>query len=189
MPDHIFRTPGEPFTPPASLRIARVPSPMGDLAIATCSDALCGASFNGDTASLAAALRSQFTSSSVEEGPIAPAIRDAFAAYFSGELNALDEIAVIATGSTFECAVWRALLDIPVGETRSYGEIAKAVGDPGAARAVGVANARNPVPLVVPCHRVIGADGSLVGFGGGMERKVWLLRHERARAVAQGELF
>jgi methylated-DNA-[protein]-cysteine S-methyltransferase len=78
-------------------------------------------------------------------------------------------------GSDFERRVWNALLEIPYGESTSYGEIARRVGEPGAARAVGVANARNPIAVIVPCHRVIGADGSLTGYGGGLARKRFLL--------------
>jgi methylated-DNA-[protein]-cysteine S-methyltransferase len=78
-------------------------------------------------------------------------------------------------GSAFERRVWSALLQIPYGESTSYGEIARRIGEPGAARGVGVANARNPIAVIVPCHRVIGADGSLTGYGGGLERKRFLL--------------
>ena len=88
----------------------------------------------------------------------------------------------------FEMRVWRALLGIPYGETRSYGQLAAGLGSTNAARAVGLANSRNPIAVVVPCHRVIGADGSLTGFAGGMARKRWLLVHERGVAgEAKGE--
>jgi len=85
-------------------------------------------------------------------------------------------------GTPFQLQVWAALEHIPFGETISYGELARRVGAPGAARAVGLANGRNPVPIVVPCHRVIGADGTLTGYGGGLDRKRWLLAHESGRA-------
>jgi len=85
-----------------------------------------------------------------------------------------------ARGTPFQQRVWAALLDIAPGETISYGELARRVGSPAAVRAVGGANARNPLSIVVPCHRVVGADGALTGFGGGVERKRWLLAHERA---------
>ena len=81
-------------------------------------------------------------------------------------------------GTPFQRKVWSALRDIGVGRTASYSEVAKAVGSPSAVRAVGAANGANPIPIVIPCHRVIGADGSLCGYGGGLERKRWLLRHE-----------
>jgi methylated-DNA-[protein]-cysteine S-methyltransferase len=84
--------------------------------------------------------------------------------------------------------VWQALLDIPFGDTESYGQLARRIGNPGASRAVGLANNRNPVAIIVPCHRVIGADGSLTGYGGGLDRKSWLLVHEGA-ASAQTALW
>ena len=102
----------------------------------------------------------------------------AFEAYFAGELEALDGLRATADGTAFQSAVWRALSEIPCGETRSYGEIARRVGKASATRAVGMANNANPLGVVVPCHRVIGADGSLTGYGGGIERKRWLLAHE-----------
>ncbi len=107
--------------------------------------------------------------------------------YFAGELHVIDDLPVATLGSEFQRAVWAQLRRIPCGETISYGEMARRVGDPGASRAVGLANNANPVGIVVPCHRVIGADGRLVGFGGGMERKRWLLSHE-SRAGRTPEL-
>lgn len=108
-------------------------------------------------------------------------------AYFAGTLGAIDAIPVATGGTAFQRAVWAALREIPCGATRSYGEIARRIGNPAACRAVGLANNRNPIGIVVPCHRVVGADGSLTGYGGGMDRKRWLLAHEGAtlrRAVA-----
>ena len=98
--------------------------------------------------------------------------------YFAGERTAFD-LPLRPVGSDFELAVWHQLTRIPYGETRSYGYVAKAVGEPGGAQAVGAANGRNPLAVVVPCHRVIGADGSLVGFGGGLPRKRFLLDLEQ----------
>lgn len=110
--------------------------------------------------------------------------------YFEGRTTPLREartgtfaLRLAPRGSAFQQAVWRALLDIAPGETASYGEVAAAAGRPGAARAVGQAVGSNPLSIVVPCHRVIGADGSLTGFGGGLHRKVWLLQHEGSRAA------
>ncbi len=94
--------------------------------------------------------------------------------YFAGARKEFD-VPLALEGNPFEVEVWRELCEIPYGETISYGELARRVGDPGAARAVGVANARNPIAVIVPCHRVIGADGSLTGYGGGLERKRLLL--------------
>jgi methylated-DNA-[protein]-cysteine S-methyltransferase len=98
--------------------------------------------------------------------------------YFAGERTAFD-LPLRPLGSPFELAVWEQLTRIPYGETRSYGHVARAVGEPGGAQAVGAANGRNPLAIVVPCHRVIGADGSLVGFGGGLPRKRYLLDLEQ----------
>lgn len=98
--------------------------------------------------------------------------------YFAGRLNALDNLPVNMGGSGFQQTVWQALREIPLGTTTSYGELAAKLGRPSAARAVGLANGSNPISIVVPCHRVIGANGSLTGYGGGLERKAWLLRHE-----------
>jgi methylated-DNA-[protein]-cysteine S-methyltransferase len=97
--------------------------------------------------------------------------------YFSGELSSFD-LEMDLRGTTFQRSVWAQLREIPYGETISYGELAQRVGNPNASRAVGLANGRNPIAIIVPCHRVIGADGSLTGYGGGLERKTWLLEHE-----------
>ncbi len=105
---------------------------------------------------------------------------EALAAYFAGDVGALGGLPVAARGTVFQRSVWRALGDIPPGGTRSYAQLAAAAGHPGAARAAGAANGANPVSLVVPCHRVVGADGRLTGYGGGLERKRWLLAHEGA---------
>ena len=102
-------------------------------------------------------------------------------AYFGGELMDFD-LALAADGTAFQMSAWRALTQIPYGETRSYAEQAAAIGSPRAVRAIGSANGRNPLPIVVPCHRVIGKDGSLTGFGGGLPAKQWLLRHEQSSA-------
>lgn len=102
-------------------------------------------------------------------------------AWFAGDLHAFD-LALAAEGTAFRKAVWNELVRIPYGETISYGELARRVGDPSASRAVGAANGANPLPIVVPCHRVIGANGKLTGFGGGLPTKQWLLEHERRHA-------
>jgi methylated-DNA-[protein]-cysteine S-methyltransferase len=104
----------------------------------------------------------------------------AIARYFAGDLKAIDKLPVKTGGTKFQREVWDALREIPCGTTVSYGELAKRIGRPAAVRAVGLANGSNPIGVVVPCHRVIGADGSLTGYGGGMERKRWLLKHEGA---------
>jgi methylated-DNA-[protein]-cysteine S-methyltransferase len=115
-------------------------------------------------------------------------------AYFDGDLAAIDSLPADGGGTEFQRRVWAELRRIPCGTAVSYGEIAKCLGNPNAMRAVGLANGRNPIAIVVPCHRVIGADGSLTGYGGGMARKKWLLAHEGVRMsgdriTPQGDLF
>jgi methylated-DNA-[protein]-cysteine S-methyltransferase len=114
-------------------------------------------------------------------------------AYFNGSLQEF-EVPLDPEGSEFQHKVWKALAQIPFGETRSYGAIAAAIGQPRASRAVGLANNQNPIAIVVPCHRVIGANGSLTGYGGGVNRKRWLLDHEaqhrrRLTTPSPGDLF
>jgi len=101
--------------------------------------------------------------------------------YLAGDVRALDRLKVDPGGSPFQRKVWTALRRVPAGRTISYGTLAKRIGAPGAARAVGAANRTNPIPLIIPCHRVIGADGSLTGYAGGIRRKKWLLLHESAQ--------
>ena len=113
----------------------------------------------------------------VTDDPWFKGIADQLDAYFVGELSSFD-VAMNLVGTPFQRSVWSRLCEIPYGETISYGELAERVGNPKASRAVGLANGRNPIAIIVPCHRVIGADGSLTGYGGGLERKTWLLEHE-----------
>jgi len=121
---------------------------------------------------------------------VAPnAVRDKLEAYVEGDIAAIDDIPTETTGTAFQRRVWAALREIPAGQTWSYGQLAAHVGEPGAARAVGLANGSNPIGVVVPCHRVIGANGTLTGYGGGIERKRWLLRHEGARFKDEAPLL
>ena len=110
--------------------------------------------------------------------------RTALEAYFAGDLTALDGLEVETAGTPFQRTVWAALRRIPAGRTLSYGALAAEIGKPKAVRAVGLANGSNPIGVVVPCHRVIGANGALTGYGGGLPRKRWLLEHEGARLPA-----
>jgi methylated-DNA-[protein]-cysteine S-methyltransferase len=110
-------------------------------------------------------------------------LRDAINDYFAGEFNAIDTLPVQTGGTAFQQRVWHALREIPCGTTISYARLAERIGRPTAVRAVGLANGSNPVAVVVPCHRVIGSNGSLTGYGGGIERKRWLLAHESGDAV------
>ncbi|MGH3656110.1 MAG: methylated-DNA--[protein]-cysteine S-methyltransferase [Micromonosporaceae bacterium] len=141
------------------------PSPVGDLFLAADGDLLCRLGFGVP--------RSPGGRRGGDD-PVLGAAAAELTAYFAGELTDFT-VPLLLRGSDFERRVWEALRANPYGETRSYGAIAKSVGDPDAARAVGVANNRNPVAVIVPCHRVIGADGKLVGYGGGLDRKRTLL--------------
>ena len=147
----------------------RVPSPIGDVVLRHDGTALHALDFADEIGSVAGGAPSRFAR--------------AVAAYFAGELDALSDLPVAVRGTDFETAVWQALRRIPVGHTWSYAALALALGRPKAVRAVGRANGKNPVSLVLPCHRVIGADGRLGGYGGGLERKALLLRHEGALVV------
>jgi methylated-DNA-[protein]-cysteine S-methyltransferase len=109
-------------------------------------------------------------------------LRDTINCYFAGDIEAIDEIPVQTAGTAFQRSVWSALRKIPSGAPVSYGKLAEQIDRPKAVRAVGLANGSNPIGIVVPCHRVIGANGSLTGYGGGIERKRWLLEHERKHA-------
>lgn len=119
----------------------------------------------------------------LESGLAPEAVRGALAGYFDGEITAIDKVPVATAGTAFQTEVWAALRRIPAGTTVSYGALARELGHPKAVRAVGLANGANPIAVVVPCHRVIGADASLTGYGGGIERKRWLLDHEGAAFV------
>ncbi|MFO1085861.1 MAG: methylated-DNA--[protein]-cysteine S-methyltransferase [Reyranellaceae bacterium] len=112
-------------------------------------------------------------------------LTSALTRYFKGDLGAIDQLPVEMTGTPFQNSVWQALRKIRRGETISYAELARRIGRPKAIRAAGLANGQNPISIVVPCHRVIGSDGTLTGYGGGLPRKQWLLAHEGGRITAE----
>jgi methylated-DNA-[protein]-cysteine S-methyltransferase len=153
------------------IELSRVDSPVGPLVLAAGPRGLCALSLRGRMPELAGPVR---------EGKLSSAITGALEAYFAGDLRAIDALEVDPVGTPFQRRVWAALRTIPAGTTWSYAELARFVGQPTATRAVGAANGRNPIALVVPCHRVIASDGTLGGYGGGLEMKRWLLRHERS---------
>ncbi|WP_332678109.1 methylated-DNA--[protein]-cysteine S-methyltransferase [Brevundimonas sp.] len=172
------------MSPPDRLILSWVESPIGPLAIA-CDEAgvVRGVSF-GD--GLIKAMRREYPGATLSDGETPAAVTRELAAYFEGDREALDRVPWSLEGAAsdgFQPRVWKALADVPAGVTISYGEVAKRAGEPGAAQAAGVALNRNPIPLILACHRVVGADGSLTGFGGGLERKGWLLRHEGALLI------
>ncbi|MBO0868483.1 MAG: methylated-DNA--[protein]-cysteine S-methyltransferase [Micromonosporaceae bacterium] len=152
-----------------------VPAPIGVLGVAAAGGGICAVRFDGPPRG----------SPGLPTAPTSPpgqpdlrAAAEQLTAYFAGELTGFDLPLLMRGGSEFDRAVWHAIADIPYGETRTYGQVAAVVGEPDAARAVGVACNRNPLPILVGCHRVIGAGGKLVGFGGGLHRKRHLLELE-----------
>ena len=127
-------------------------------------------------------LRLHYGRYTLRDGSAPASVKTALKAYFDGDIEALDEIQVATNGTPFQRKVWKALRNISSGTTISYGRLATEVGHPGASRAVGAANGSNPIGIVVPCHRVIGASGKLTGYAGGLLHKQWLLDHERRYA-------
>jgi methylated-DNA-[protein]-cysteine S-methyltransferase len=158
----------------------QVPSPAGPIVIVAGEAGLVAVDFGEPDERLWRLLRARF--GTVEPEPVADPLGASthMRAYLAGRLDALDALPVEAGGTPFQREVWAALRTIPAGGTWSYKRLAERLGRPAAVRAVGLANGANPVGIVVPCHRVIGADGSLTGYGGGLERKRWLLEHEGA---------
>jgi methylated-DNA-[protein]-cysteine S-methyltransferase len=162
------------------LELSHLDSPVGGLVIAVGESGLHALEFSDGAEPVRSRLQRSFPAARFGAGPRARAVVDALRAYFSGELRALDDLPAHGAGSPFQQKVWSALRTIPVGRTTSYRSIAEAIGSPSAVRAVGAANGQNPIAIVVPCHRVIRSDGALCGYGGGLWRKEWLLRHEGA---------
>jgi methylated-DNA-[protein]-cysteine S-methyltransferase len=156
----------------------RFPTPIGTFLLVSDGTALMALDFHDDEDGLRRMVRRFYGPASLRRGRLPRPITAALEAYFSGDLEATNAIRVGTAGTPFQQRVWAELRRIPVGSTTSYGALAARLGQPGAGRAVGLANGSNPVAVVVPCHRVIGADGSLTGFGGGLDRKRWLLAHE-----------
>lgn len=162
-------------------RFTVVPSPIGELLVSGDGEAITGLWMESGAHPGAG------TTGWLRDDALFGEARRQLGAYFAGELREFD-LPLAPAGSRFQRQVWEALLTIPYGATRTYGAIARQVGRPDRARAVGAANGRNPISIVIPCHRVIGAGGELVGYGGGLPRKAWLLNLERtgrpSRALA-----
>lgn len=163
------------------IEIAVVHTPIDALTLAAKDGRLCILHFGAREAAVRAALQRWYPGETIERRPDPAGAATALAKYFSGNLDVLDDIEVEMNGTPFQQRVWRALRGVRAGHTASYSEIAARIGAPSAVRAVGAANGANPVAVVVPCHRIIGSNGSLTGYGGGLRRKEWLLRHEGAR--------
>jgi len=172
-----------------------IDSPVGrlHLYVMPSNGALCALEFDSGSrrphAGTPASLRARFETVEVEHRDDPGGYSSRLHAYFDGDMAVLDSIPVELHGTDFQKTVWKALRRLRAGETTSYGALALAIGRAGASRAVGLANGSNPAAIVVPCHRVIGANGTLTGYGGGLDRKRWLLDHERAHAGRVRTLF
>ena len=165
---------------PERLLLDRIGTPIGEALLVTDeAECLRGFDWSDYVARMRLLLRRQYGGLEPSEGAAPKTVRHAISSYFAGDLTALATIRWETAGTAFQRGVWKALTAIPAGATLSYGALAAKLGTPKAVRAVGLANGANPISVVVPCHRVIGADGSLTGYGGGLERKRWLLEHER----------
>jgi O-6-methylguanine DNA methyltransferase len=160
------------------LDTAEVASPVGTWLVAATPTGLCLLHGGSDWDDAGALLARRFGPVSLGDAADPCGAVSRLDAYFAGDLGAIDALPVDTGGTEFQRAVWTALRGIPAGRTLSYSELAARVGRKRSTRAVGAANGANPVAVVIPCHRVIGKDGSLTGYGGGLERKAWLLRHE-----------
>lgn len=159
------------------LQTHSVTSPIGRLVVVSRGGRVCALDYADCAERMRRLLRGRYGTFQLRGGAPQPA-GDMLTTYFEGEFDAFDELDIDLGGTPFQQKVWNALRTIPAGTTRSYAGLARQLGVPAAYRAVGLANARNPIAIVVPCHRLIGADGGLTGYAGGLERKRWLLRHE-----------
>lgn len=155
-----------------TLATATLDTPIGILRLAAIDAGLCGVLFPNQEVAVPDATGSARSRRHLDGS------RRALERYFAGKLKQFSDVTLAPFGTAFQASVWMALRTIPFGETRTYGAIAASIGKPKAVRAVGLANGCNPLPIIVPCHRVVGADGTLTGFGGGLPTKSWLLAHE-----------
>jgi methylated-DNA-[protein]-cysteine S-methyltransferase len=167
------------------LFVDRVDSPLGVLVFACDDSSLCALEFAQHETRMLAWLRRRYGEIQLRTRP-AVWLRASLRAYFAGEYGAINRIPIEPGGTPFQQEVWSALRRIPAGTTLTYGAMAGRLRRPAASRAVGLANARNPIAIVVPCHRMIGVHGALVGYGGGLARKRWLLAHEGATLPEPG---
>jgi methylated-DNA-[protein]-cysteine S-methyltransferase len=161
----------------------RIETPIGPMVLIARDGVLHLLEFEDATVRVARDLQRRFQEYELQPAANPFGLTDRIHDYFSGNLHAIDAILTDGGGTPFEQTVWSELKRIPPGQTISYGELAKRVGNRNAMRAVGLANGKNPIAIVVPCHRVIGQDGTLTGYGGGLHRKEWLLKHEGALLI------
>jgi methylated-DNA-[protein]-cysteine S-methyltransferase len=161
--------------------IDRIPSPIGIILLVSDGKSLCSLDFADYEARMMGLLQKRYESVEFVDTIDPQGFSSKIRAYLDGDYGSLDDITVNTGGTSFQQLVWQELRTILVGTTLSYGQLATKLGKPTASRAVGMANSLNPVAIVVPCHRVIGAKAKLTGYAGGLERKQWLLEHERVR--------
>jgi methylated-DNA-[protein]-cysteine S-methyltransferase len=155
-----------------------IETPIGQVVLVVENQNLCFVDFEGNEGRMKQLLEKRFGNYVLEPTQNPFGYSSKLEGYFSGDLSAVDDIPVSTGGTEFQQKVWLELREIPTGQTRSYGAMAAKLGQPTASRAVGMTNGLNPISIVLPCHRVIGASGTLTGYAGGLERKKWLLEHE-----------
>ncbi|MFO1033124.1 MAG: methylated-DNA--[protein]-cysteine S-methyltransferase [Hyphomicrobiales bacterium] len=161
----------------------RIATPIGTMILVARDGVVLLLEFEEATGRVAREMKARFGDHALQPSTNPFGLSDRVRDYFNGNLHALDDLLTDGGGTDFEQQVWAELKRIPCGTTVSYGAIARKLGDVQLSRAVGTANGKNPIAIAVPCHRVIGADGSMTGYGGGLHRKEWLLRHEGALLV------
>ncbi len=160
------------------LKVSEIETPVGAVRVVAGKDGVCALDFADRWDETRRRLEQRFGSVEFDRVDRIPGVTNRIKAYLEGTADALEAVAVDPGGTPFQQKVWSALRKIPAGRTLSYGSLARRIGRPTGARAVATANAANPISIVIPCHRVIGSDGSLRGYAGGVERKRWLLDHE-----------
>lgn len=164
------------------LIVERVPTPIGPVLLTHDGKVICNTEFQDSEERRAQELAQHFPNATFTHAKERSPFADALKRYFKGEVRAIDKLPIADIGTLFQQRAWTELRKIPPGATRGYGEQARILGTPNAARAVGHANGQNPNAIIVPCHRLRGADGNLVHYGGGLERKRWLIDHEAEHA-------
>lgn len=172
--------------PALTFLLERVPTPLGEMLIVTDEQGVLRAlDWHDHEARMHELMRRQYPTAKPQLKVTAQrsAATQAMQAYFDGDIAVIHQLEVATGGTDFQRQIWTALRGIPDGETTSYGELARRIGNPAAVRAVGLANGANPISIVLPCHRVIGSNRSLTGYGGGLQRKQWLLQHENGLRV------
>ena len=163
----------------------QLPAPFGTIHLVTDGACMVSLDFKGFEERLHKLMSKRYETYELKDRDNPQGFTDRLKAYLDGDVRAVDDIPVDTGGTDFQKSCWELLRKIPAGETWTYGQMAKILGNPKASRAVGITNSLNPVGIVVPCHRVIGASGKLTGYAGGLKVKDWLLRHE----AAQGQLI